>query len=231
MIAVQVTAVDVAGAVLWLLAVVVVLWRWPALVLGLGVALALWTLAPWVSRLAQGTVEVAAVEWRWAGRGRVVWAVLGRLAGTGWWGPAVAAVVAVLGPGSVAAGGRVVLVLLGVGSLARLVEHRRRQGAAVRGPGAGLAGPVSGPLGVERSAHLVVQGPCPDCGGQLAATVPLAGAGRLEGAVTGWATCAGCGTRRVAVVDPERPEAGPVWLALPDAGEWVEGIVPRGRGG
>jgi hypothetical protein len=217
-IAIEATAADVLVAVLWLLVVVVVLWRWPALVVGVGAALVLWTVEPWMAWAVLWAVLVAAGVWRRSDRGRVVWPLMGRLVGTGWYGAVVAGAVSVVGPGSVGAGGRVVLVLLGVGALARLAGNRHRSAsAAPAAPGVDVARRVTAP--VDRSAHVVVQGPCPDCGGRLVATLPVGvGVGRRDvGGAVAWATCGGCGARRVAVVDPEGPGAGLVWLALPDA--------------
>jgi hypothetical protein len=224
-IALEVTVLDVAAAVVFWVTVLVALWRWPGAVIGIGAALALWTVAPWASWLSLVVVAAASLAWRVWGRGlrptreslrwllrRPALAVMVVSAGVSVLAPEplapVAFAVLVLSTGAVAVSWPQESAAVSDGQSVAGARAGRMLGSGV--PNA--YGRVAGRLG-----HVVASGPCVRCGGVLVATVRLPADSSPEGlaGTVARAGCPTCGARLVGLVDQARPRAGLVWFEMP----------------
>jgi hypothetical protein len=235
-IAVEVTVFDVvAGLVFWA-AVLVALWRWPGVLFGIGVAVGLWTVAPWASWLGLAVVGAAAGVWRVWGRGdRPTWQgvrwLVRRLSLAVM---VVSAGVAALAPEPVAPVAFAILVVSALhvaGSWPPVEapaggERRLAVGAGER-PGLAAGYPAGGGRIAERSTHVTAAGPCARCDGVLVAMVRLPADPTPEdlAGLVAHAACPQCGARLVGLVDAANPRAGLVWFEMPPPDERVEGIA------
>lgn len=199
--------------------------RWPGRVLGVAVALVLWTGAPVWFWSALAVTAVVAVAWRLFGpRER-----LGVAGGVRWLVHRPGLAVIAVATGAVAFGGDVG-ALVGFGLLIAvagwlawprpLVTGQGRPDAAARAGrrrlGPGPAGPQLGAAEVTVSRA----GPCVRCGAPTVASVraPVGPSSVPDlGGVIARAVCVECGARLVGVADPARPAAGLVWFELPDS--------------
>jgi hypothetical protein len=179
--ALEVTVLDVAAAVVLWVTVLVALWRWPGAVIWIGPALALWTVAPLASWLSLVVVSIASLAWRVWGRGvRPARDSMQRLLHR----PALAVMVVSAGVSALAPEplAPVAFALLVV-STAAVAVSRPQQSVAVNdqqsvaGAGAGRISGSGEPNAYERVAgrveHVFAWVAGVRCGGVLVATVRL----------------------------------------------------------
>jgi hypothetical protein len=233
-IALEVTVLNVAAAVVFWVTVLVALWRWPGAVIGIGPALALWTVAPLASWLSLVVVGIASLAWRVWGRGvrpareSLQW-LLHR--------PALAVMVVSAGVSALAPEplAPVAFAVLVVSTAAVAVSWPQESAAvsdrqSVAGAGAGRISGWGGPNPYGRVAgrlgHVVAWGPCVRCGGVLVATVRLPAESSPEdlAGTVARAACPTCGARLVGLVDQVHLREGLVWFEMP-AGEQREDIA------
>ena len=199
------------AALAWLAGISVLL-RYPIVTVGAGAALAAWTWDPggfWLLVLATGVVSLARREFGPQERFLVAFPELAVAL--------VAAVVAVLAGGQLAAGALAVLVLaLGWFVRARVIglagtpRRPAEQPAAPARPVRRSPAPTSGFLG-EASIR-VDAAPCPDCGGLLVATGHTAHDPARGPVFLAHAHCTACGRRLVGLGDSTKPGAGITWV-------------------
>lgn len=235
MITAEVTAVDVVAAVLLWVSVLAALWRGPGLVFGVGAALALWTVSPWVSWLGLAVTVVAAVAWRgWSRQQRPTWHGVRWLVRR----PALAVMVVSAGVAALAPepAAPVAFAILVISALyvagtwppieAPAGEPRLGIGAGER-PGLPAGHPADAGRIADRLTHVVAAGPCARCDGVLVAAVrvPVDPMPEDLAGVVARAACPQCGARLVGLVDPTNPLAGLVWFEMPPPDERVGGAA------